>query len=131
MAETEEKAFNPSAISAANLAYLGDCVFEIYVREYLVRKNTQHPSVESLKFVTARVQSDVSERIMPFLTEEETAEYKRGRNVGHSNVPKSSTVAEYRRATGLETLFGWLYLMGRHERIRELFEAAFRTESQD
>lgn len=112
-------------VSAANLAYLGDCVYELYVREYLVRKCCQKPSVESLKYVTAHIQSGVVEKILPLLTEEEEAEYKRGRNIGHSNIPKSSTAAEYRRATGLESLFGWLYLNGKHDRLRELFDAAF------
>lgn len=114
-------------VSAANLAYLGDCVYELYVRAYLVRTSSQHPSVESLKYVTAHVQSSVVEKILPMLTEEEEAVFKRGRNIGHSNIPKSSTAAEYRRATGLEALFGWLYLMGRHDRLGELFDAAFAS----
>lgn len=120
---------NPSQISPANLAYLGDCVYELCVREYLVRKNVQRPSVESLKYVTAHVQSCVLERILPLLDDEETTFYKRGRNLGHGNVPKSSTTGEYRRATGLEALFGYLYLSGRQDRINELFEAAFADDS--
>ena len=124
----EKNDFNSAQVSAANLAYLGDSVYEIYVREYLVKKNIRHPSVESLKYVTAKVQSNVAEKILPMLTEDEEAEYRRGRNVGHSNTPKSSTVLEYRRATGLEALFGRLYLQGRHDRIRELFDAAFSDE---
>ncbi|MBQ8185385.1 MAG: hypothetical protein IJX93_09820 [Clostridia bacterium] len=116
---------DPSQISSANLAYLGDCVYELYVREYLVKKGVARPSVESLKYVTAHVQSRVVETLLPLLTEEETAEFRRGRNNGHTSVPKSSTPAEYRRATGLECLFGWLFLSGRHDRLRELFTAAF------
>ena len=116
---------DPSQVSSAGLAYLGDCVYELYVREYLVLKGVSRPSVESLKYVTAHVQSRVVEPLLPVLTGEEEAEFKRGRNNGHSSVPKSSTPAEYRRATGLETLFGWLYLNGRHDRLRELFNAAF------
>jgi len=114
-----------NSISAANLAYLGDCVYELYVREYLVKKLTQKPSVESLKYVTAHVQSGVVEKIMPHLSEAEIDAFKRGRNVGHSSIPKSSTAQEYRRATGLESLFGWLYLRGEHDRLRELFDIAF------
>ncbi len=115
-------------VSAANLAYLGDCVYELYVREYLVKRACSRPSVESLKYVTAHVQSGVVEKILPLLTEEEEAEFKRGRNIGHSNIPKSSTAAEYRRATGLETLFGWLYLKGKQDRLRTLFDAAFADD---
>ena len=115
-------------VSAANLAYLGDCVYELYVRAYLVRTSSQHPSVESLKYVTAHVQSSVVEKILPMLTEEEEAVFKRGRNVGHTNTPKSATVSEYRSATGMEALFGWLWLAGRHERINELFRAAYNLD---
>ena len=126
-----EKIIDPSLMPAANLAYLGDSVYEIYVREYLVKKKVRQPSVESLKYVKASVQSEVIEKILPLLTEEEEAEYKRGRNIGHSSTPKSSTALEYRRATGLEALFGWLYLEGRHERIRELFDAAFKDNNTE
>lgn len=119
-----EKKLAAGRIGAADLAYLGDCVYELLVREYLVRRGSVKPSVESLSFVTAHVQSEVVERLLPHLTEEEVEEYKRGRNIGHSNTPKSSTVAEYRRATGLETLFGWLYLTDQSDRLRELFSIA-------
>ena len=137
MTESNETSVNEQAlneqsdfVSAANLAYLGDCVYELYVREYLVKNACRRPSVESLKYVTAHVQSGVMDKILPILTEEEEAEFKRGRNIGHSNIPKSSTAAEYRRATGLEALFGWLYLKGRHARLRELFDAAFTDVSE-
>ena len=128
MAKQNENLLTPNEVSSANLAYLGDCVYELYVREYLVERGVQHPSVESLKFVTAKVQSAIAEKIMPMLDEDEESVYKRGRNIGHSNVPKSSTALEYRRATGLEALFGWLYLSGKNERIRELFYAAFSDD---
>ncbi len=116
---------NAVMTSSASLAYLGDCVYELLVREYLVKKNVQKPSVEALKYVTAHVQSEVIEKILPVLTEEEEDAYKRGRNCVHSNVPKSSTMAEYRRATGLEALFGYLYLCGKSDRLRELFDLCF------
>ncbi len=121
---------NPSFISASRLAYLGDCVFELCAREYLVLRSVRQPSVEALHYVTARVQSRALERILPLLTEEEEAEYRRGRNIGHTSAPKSASLSEYRRATGLETLFGWLYLMGRHERLKELFAAAFPEDAE-
>lgn len=114
-----------SAVSAASLAYLGDSVLEIMVRERLVRHGVKNPSVESLNYVTAPKQSDALERILPILTEAEDDAYRRGRNCVHSNVPRHATPAQYRRATGLETLFGYLYLTGQNGRIRELFSAAF------
>jgi len=125
-AMTEKEA---GVVSAANLAYLGDCVYELLVRDYLVRRGSTKPSVESLAYVTAHVQSDVIEKLLPHLTAEEEEAYKRGRNIGHSNVPKSSTAAQYRRATGLEALFGWLHLTGQNERLRELFDLAFTEET--
>ena len=97
-------------------------MFELYVREYLVRRNVPQPSVEALNYVTARVQSQAVERILPLLTEAEADEFRRGRNIGHTNIPKSASLSEYRRATGLETLFGWLWLTGQQERINVLYE---------
>ena len=113
-------------VSAASLAYLGDSVLEILVRERLVITGARNPSVESLKYVTAPVQSEAFAKIEGILTEKETDMFKRGRNCVHSgNVPKKSTPAQYRRATGLETLFGYLYLSGQSQRIRQLFASAF------
>lgn len=131
-----EQKVNPDLLSAANLAYLGDCVYELYVRKTLVLKNEQHPSVASLSYVTAPMQSRIVMRILPLLTEEEETQFKRGRNIGHSNVPRAASPAEYRRATGLETLIGWLYLKGREERITELLsigtsEETEKTDSRD
>lgn len=108
-------------ISAAHLAYLGDCVYELLVREYLVKKGCSRPSVEALAHVTAGAQSRALEKILPILTERETDVYRRGRNCVHGATPRHSTVAEYRRATGVEALFGYLHLKGEGERIRELF----------
>ena len=67
---------------------------------------------------------------LPHLREEEEAYFKRGRNIGHTNVPKRATVSEYRAATGMEVLFGYLHLMGENERIDELFRLAYLTENQ-
>ena len=68
-------------------------------------------------------------RILPLLTEEEEGAFRRGRNIGHTNTPKSATVAEYRSATGMEALFGYLHATGQHQRIRELFEKAYPKEN--
>ena len=111
--------------SAAALAYLGDSVIEILVRERLVRQNAKTPSVESLKYVTAGAQSRAVEIILPLLTEFESDQYRRGRHCVHSGVPTHATMAEYRKATGFETLFGALHMLGRGDRLRTLFEAAY------
>ena len=114
--------------STAALAYLGDSVIEICVRQRLVREGYSTSSKLNklaLDYVRATCQAEAMKRIMPLLTEEEDAVFHRGRNIGHTNTPKSATVAEYRAATGMEALFGYLYLAGRQDRIDELFGAAY------
>ncbi len=106
--------------SAANLAYLGDCVYELLVREHLVKKGCTKPSVAALEYVTAGAQSKALEALLPLFDEMEADAYHRGRNCVHGGVPKHSTVGEYRRATGFEAVFGCLYLKGDFARIREL-----------
>lgn len=113
------------AVSAASLAYLGDAVLEVMVRRRIVAGGVQKPSEASLAYVTAAAQSDAAERILSLLTEEEEAVYRRGRNCVHANVPKKATVAQYRRATGFEALFGYLHLIGEEMRLAELFRAAY------
>lgn len=116
-------------ISSGDLAYMGDSVIETLVREYLVRKGCpkgQHLSELSLAYVTATAQSDAYERVLSHLTEEESEVLRRGRNNYHTgNVPKSATPAQYRRATALEALFGYLYLKNENERMRNLFDIAY------
>ncbi len=117
--------------STASLAYLGDCVLELCVREQLVRSGLSSSAKlnrEALNFVRASTQAQAMKKILPLLTEEEEAVFRRGRNIGHTNTPKSATVAEYRSATGMEALFGWLHLAGRKERIDALFSAAYQDE---
>ena len=111
-----------------NLAYLGDAVMELMVREYLVTSDDKrgvHPSERSLEYVTAAAQSAAAGRVIDVLTEDEAAIYRRGRNNIHAAAPKSATPAQYRRATGLECLFGYLYLAGRTERMKKLFNMAY------
>jgi ribonuclease-3 family protein len=126
---------NPTnSYSSASLAYLGDCALEICVREYLVRERGLSSSAKlnsaALDFVRASKQAEAMKNILPLLSEEEEAIFKRGRNVGHTNTPKSATVSEYRSATGMETLFGWLWLSRKAERINELFRAAYMLDQQ-
>lgn len=112
------------AMSALALAHMGDAVFELLVRRSLcVGGKTVNGKLhkETVARVCAPAQAAFVGRIMPHLTEEETAVYKRGRNAHVSNIPKNATASEYGKATGLEALFGWLYLKGQTERVEELF----------
>ena len=122
---------NIKEVSAEALAYLGDSVIELKVRELLVRRgiaSSGHLNKESLTFVKATAQAKAMQNILPLLSDDETAAYKRGRNMSTGNVPKSATMSEYRTATGMEALFGYLHLLGRQDRIAELFEAAYPNE---
>ena len=116
----------PRQLSPLNLAFIGDCIYEILVREALgceANRPVNELHRESVKYVSAKAQTEAYAKIKDMLTEEETAQFKRGRNakVGHS--PKSATDAEYHTATGIEALFGYLYLSGKTERIKQLFAA--------
>lgn len=116
----------PRQLSPLNLAFIGDCIYEILVREALVceaNRPVNELHRESVKYVSAKAQTEAYAKIKDMLTEEETAQFKRGRNakVGHS--PKSATDAEYHTATGIEALFGYLYMSGKTERIKQLFAA--------
>lgn len=127
-------ALDVKQVSTAALAYLGDGVWELLVRQMLVEKgisDSRRLNTEALGYVTASAQAVVVKRLLAFLTEEEEAVYRRGRNIGHTNVPKRATVMEYRMATGLEALFGYLHLTGRTDRTKELFDLAFKGEAND
>ena len=124
----------PTDTSVAALAYLGDCVLELCVREHLVEKGfatSAHLNRAALDFVTASAQAKAMKRLLPHLTESEEAYFKRGRNLGHSQTPKGATMGEYRAATGMEVLFGYLHLSGEKERIRELFSLAYPDEENE
>lgn len=114
-----------TAISNLGLAHMGDCVFEILCRSYLCArggKNVGNLHRDTINMVKAASQARFMDRLLPHLTEEELAYYRRGKNAHVHAVPKSCTPAEYARATGLEALFGALYLAGRTDRLNELFK---------
>lgn len=111
-------------ISAIGLAHLGDAVYEILVRTMLItdeHTTGAHLHKDTTALVCAPAQAAAVDRLLPILTEEETAYYRRGRNAPVHNIPKNATHGQYAKATGLESLLGALYLLGRKERIEELF----------
>ena len=121
---------NPKQLSPLTLAFLGDAVFELLVREELVTQANAPVGrlhKKAVGIVCAGAQSDAVAVLEPLLSEEEADIYKRGRNTNGHHVPKNADPAAYRRATGLEALFGYLYLKGETMRIRELF-AVIRQE---
>lgn len=111
--------------SPLTLAFLGDAVYERLVRERLVitaNMSVKKLHKEAVEKVRAAYQSKAVDVILPVLTEDEADIMKRGRNATSNTVPKSSNPIEYRRATSLETLFGYLELLEEYDRIKELFE---------
>lgn len=120
------------AISAAGLAHVGDAVLELMVRTWLCQHGKATNSGlhrATVQYVNATAQAAAMERLLPCLTDEEQALYRRGRNAHTHAAPKGATPGQYARATGMETLFGGLYLAGRRDRINELF--ARMMEDQD
>ncbi len=117
-----------SQYGALALAYMGDCVYEIKVREFLMKQanmpvNTLHKMAK--KYVSAASQSKYMDKLMPHLTEEEESVYHRGRNAKPHTTPKNMTLADYKKATGLEALMGYLHLAGKEDRVDQLMKIIF------
>ena len=112
------------AVSAIGLAHMGDAVFEILVRTWLCahgKATGRGLHQATVRLVCAESQAEKAQRILPLLTQEELAVFKRGRNAQVHTVPGHASRAQYGEATALEALLGWLWLMGRGERVNELF----------
>ena len=112
------------SLSTLGLAHLGDGVYEVMVRSWLVlhgKAKAKDLHRATVKYVAAPAQAERFEKIQPVLTEEEAGVFRRGRNTAPHSVPKAASRAQYQTATGLEALFGWLYLQGKTLRLNELF----------
>ena len=120
---------NPNLLSPSVLAFVGDAVYGLYVRTALAEIN--RPSGElhrlSVKLVNATAQAKAFSLLEPMLTEKELSVFKRGRNFHTSSTPKSATGGEYHTATGLECLFGFLYLSGENDRLKTLFNIIWQN----
>lgn len=113
-----------NSISILGLAHIGDGVYELMTRTYLC--SNEHRAAtdlhrSSVALVNANKQAEAVVKILPHLTDDEVSVYKRGRNAKVNSVPNKSSEANYHAATGLEALFGYLYLHGEHDRLDELF----------
>ncbi len=119
------------AITNLGLAHIGDGVYELLCRSFLCAKGgktVDRLHRETVALVKAPTQAKFAEKLLPHLTEEELGYYRRGKNSHVHAVPKGATPAEYAKATGLEALFGALYLSGRTERLNELFHLLMDEE---
>ncbi len=111
-------------ISVLGLAHIGDAVYELLVRTWLCahgKTTSKGLHKETVSYVAAPAQARAAAKILDKLTEEELTAFKRGRNAKVHSVPKNADISEYHSATGLETLFGFLYLKGAKDRLNELF----------
>ena len=111
-------------LSNLGLAHIGECVYELMVRSRIIcsgRSTSGGLHRETVKYVSAPAQAEAVSKILPVLTDAERDVYRRGRNTRVNSVPKNADISQYHAATGLEALFGWLYLNGCHDRLNELF----------
>lgn len=118
-------------MSSLGLAYLGDAVYEVMVRSWLCLHGKLTPGTlhrAALQYVSAPRQAEMLLEILPLMTEEETRVFKRGRNTNPHSLPKAASRREYQTATGLESLFGFLYLKGETERLNFLFDTMMKEE---
>ena len=118
-------------ISSIGLAHMGDAVYELLVRTWLCAHGKAtgkglHRATVAL--VCAPKQAELAQRILPLLTEEEQAVFRRGRNANVHSIPAHASRAQYQQAMALEALLGWLHLSGRHDRVEQLFAAMMEEE---
>ena len=132
MPESKARMYSP-----LTLAFLGDAVYSLLVRQMLSfeeNKPTGKLHKQSIKYVNAAFQAQMIRELLPLLNENEEAVFKRGRNAHSAHSPKNQDAADYRYATGLEALYGYLYLCGETVRINELFRLSpykYHTENND
>ena len=122
----------PAPLSAGCLAYLGDAVFELFVRKMLLNRGSRPVNTlnkEARRFVSAEAQATLYHHIIPHLSEEEQSVMRRGRNLHSRSKSKNADTSSYRHATGLEALFGYLFLNEQHERLTEIFEICTNIDS--
>jgi len=121
----------PELLAPLVLAYIGDSVYEVYVRNRLVLEHPDMPVYklhkEAIKYVRAHSQSNSIQALLPMLESDEEAVFKRGRNAKSPTVPKNADVGDYRRATGFEALVGYLHLSGKIDRLEFIMCKAFES----
>lgn len=133
---TNQFDYNPDNVhlySPLVLAYVGDAVYELYVRTLLVSSENCPVAAlhkKSVSYVKAKAQSDILEKIMDSLTEEEQDIVRRGRNAKSGTIPKNADVGEYKRATGFESLIGFLYLKKENQRLMDILKMCVLTKEK-
>lgn len=116
-------------MSPLTWAYVGDCVYELFIRTELINKTNLKPHklhIESIKYVKAQAQAEFLQKIYDDLTEEEKDIVRRGRNAENHHLPKNCNVQDYMYATAFEALIGYLYLTKKEDRLKEIFRQVFK-----
>ena len=119
------------SLSPLVLAYVGDAIFELFIRTFLIGKGEVKVGQlhkKSIGFVKAKSQAELVKKLLEILTEEETSIIRRGRNIKPASPPKNADIMDYRYATGFEALIGYLYLMGKHERLQQILELCIEED---
>ena len=130
--ERPENVSEVNTMSPLTWAYIGDSVYELYIRQYLINTTKLKPHklhIEAIKYVKAGAQAKILEKIKQSLTEEEQEIVKRGRNAENHHLPKNATVQEYMYSTGFEALIGYLYLTKQDERLKEILELCVENKT--
>ena len=119
------------SLSPLVLAYVGDAIFELFIRTFLIGKGEVKVGQlhkKSICFVKAKSQAELVKKLLEVLTEEETSIIRRGRNIKPASPPKNADIMDYRYATGFEALIGYLYLMEKHERLQQILELCIKED---
>ena len=128
----ELKEVDIRAYSPLTLAYIGDCVYDLVIRTVVVERGNEPANKlhkKTVAYVKAQTQAAMIEALLPYLTEEEEAVYRRGRNAKSYTSAKNASISDYRKATGMEALVGYLYLTGQEARIMELIKTGLKELS--
>ena len=128
----ELKEVDIRAYSPLTLAYIGDCVYDLVIRTVVVERGNEPANKlhkKTVAYVKAQTQASMIEALLPYLTEEEEAVYKRGRNAKSYTSAKNASIGDYRKATGMEALVRYLYLTGQEARIMELIKTGLKELS--
>ncbi len=125
---------NVNEIDSKALAYVGDAIYELYIREYIVNSSREQVSKmhrKTVKYVSAKAQAKIIENIMEELTEKEIDIFKRGRNAVANTIPKNTDVVTYKIATGFESLVGYLYMAKENDRLQYLINKSIEIIERD
>ena len=129
--EKEEQEINQ--LSPLTWAYVGDCVFELYIRTKLINETKLKPHelhIKAINYVKAKSQAEMLKEIQDKLTEEELNLVRRGRNAENHHLPKNANIQEYMYSTAFEALIGYLFLCKKEERVKEIIEMAIKSKEE-